>query len=366
MDPTTPQGAEPATEPTTAPLTTQAPPAALPNDPGIFKAALPRGSHARNFAAFAVVTYIKSEGLSGLDPTFFSSLHDINPTLSAKVIPLIVQDLAKAGITHEKPVVAFGEYAGYALTPAFLAAITIKPDLLHPLFPQDAEHLKRLSEHLLDTSSAAIESRWIDAIGRAFECVEPKAPLAVPHLSRFLPDFDGKATRIERVLSALHDQELVTVARGDANSELHLHPTFFERITNCELATRLADPFRKKKEFPWAKLPVDIAQIRSVQAPPVPPQPIAPKGISLPKFSIPVRNELKGHAASQELRRRILDAMPEGKQIAPKEIVRFLGDSDLDGKSLRYHVQMLIDAGEITRSGKGRGVKIMRPRKTKG
>lgn len=364
MDPVTPQGSEPNTpRPTPQEASTQESHLAQPTNPEIFKAALPRGSHARNFTALAVVTYIKSEGLSGLDPTFFSSLYDINPALSTKLIPLIVQDLANAGIVPERPAAPFGAYAGYVLTPAFLTALTIKPDLLHPLSPHELEHLKRLSGPLLDTASATIEARWIDAIARTFECVEPKEPLAVPHFSRVLPDFDGKATRIERILSALHDQELVTVARGDGSSELHLHPAFFERIADRELATSLADPARKKKEFPWAKLTVDIEQIRSVQGPPAQPLPIAPKGIPLPRFSSPPANELKGHAASQELRRRILDVMPEGKQIAPKEIVRLLADSELDGKSLRYHVQMLIDAGEITRSGQGRGVKIMRPRK---
>ncbi len=361
MKPTSPQSSEPNTpHPTTQAETTY-----LPLDPWIFKAALPRGSHALNFAASAVVTYLKSNGLSGLEPTLFSALHDISSKLSAKLIPLLVYDLAQAGIVPERPAAPFGAYAGYAPTPAFLAAVRTRPELLHPLSPHDAEYVAKIPDALIDASDVALEERWIDALARAFECVHPGAPLAVPHFSRFLPDFDGKSARVDRIISALHEQELVTLTRSEGSSELHMHPGFVERIRDRDLAARLADPSRESKVFPWTKPTVDISQIRSAEATATPTKsttPAAtPQRLKFPKLQSS-NTEPKGHAASRELRKRILEAMPECKPISPGEIVKLFPDTGLTPEALRYHIKMLAEAGEITHSGHGRGVKIMRPR----
>lgn len=335
----------------------------MPTDPAIFRHALPRGSHARNFCVAAIVTYIQSAGLSGLDPAFFCNVHDIHVTLSRRLIPSIVEDVVTAGIITKGAALPFDAYAGYVVTPGFLRAVRQDPTIIHPLTTTEAATLRNLPESLLDTSASAIEARWLTCIAQAFQHAAPLQPLTIGHLIRLIPDFDGKTDRVNRVLAALDERELVTITTSENHSEVFLTPTLLERIPDRNLAQRLIDPSRTKIEFPWNR--PDISAVAATPRVETPHSP-APKKIVrviIPKTALPAApyaTDGGEHAASTKVREAIMAAFPKEEALTLAQLISRIPDIELSQEALRYHIKKLTDSGHLIRQGHGRGASMRR------
>jgi hypothetical protein len=336
---------------------------AMPRDPAIFRNALPRGSHARNFCLAAVMTYIKSEGLSGLDPAFFCNVHDIHVTLSRKLIPSIVEDVVSAGIITKGTALPFDVYAGYVATPGFLRAVRQDPSIIHPLSSEELAKINNFSDALFDTTAGAIEARWLTRIAQAFEHASPCQPLTMGHLIRLLPDFDGKTDRANRVLSAFDERELVAITKSETHSEVVFTPMLLELIPDRDLAQRLIDPTRTKIEFPWNR--IDTSAIASSPRVETPPALRAPKitPIIIPEGArptTPYATDGGEHAASTKVREDIMAAFPKDGALTLAQLISRLPDIGLSQEALRYHIKKLIDSGHLVRHGHGRGASMRR------
>lgn len=349
-----------------------------------FRAALPRGSHLRNFAVGCLSAYAQSGGLVGLDPAVFSAANDLSGNLSRAIIPALLRDLGESGVVV-KGITPFDAYVGVFPSSSFIRAALHDSSFLGHVSPAEMKYLGQLSSTLSDTSRHEVEARWLNQISSAFLCVAYGSGLSVSNLSKFLPDFDGKEKRISTVLAALHDSEVITLSTAGVQPEIFVSEALFERLEDRDLAETLRRPTREPIPFPFVmrerqrleeavtatdgsgdtQRPVGVARdMKTVGRPRV----TAPRAeCKVMPVSVASADAPKdGNRAGREVRDRILGVFEKAPSLSMGDLMASLTDLNLTDANVRYHVDLLCEKGALTRTGRGRGARISRIRGTEG
>jgi len=347
-----------------------------PVDGKAFRAALPRGSHVRDFAISCVTTYAASSGLAGLHPAFFSDAHDIHKNLAKNLIPAIIRDLVESGIVI-KALTPFESYLGVFPSPPFLKAVINDHSILQLSDARDKARLDTITPVLMEVSMESIEQRWLKAISNALLCVKAGEGMSVSNFMKCLPEFDGRDKVCSSVFDALHEQERITVTSSPSGSEIFVSEAFFDCLDDVALVDKIKDHQRRPELFPWMKREaLELERIQSVYQEPVKPPRVAPS-IDRPRVraalarstpptsdstaaSLENNDFLGGNQAGREVRARILRAFEKVTTLAMGELTKQLADLDLTDSNVRYHVSFLCDGGFLLRKGKGRGATISR------
>lgn len=347
-----------------------------PVDGKAFRAALPRGSHVRDFAISCVTAYAASSGLAGLHPSLFSEAHDIHKTLAKNLIPVLIRDLVEAGIVI-KALTPFDSYLGVFPSSPFLKAVLNDHSILLLSDARDKARLDTITPVMMDISPESIEQRWLKAIGNALLCVKAGEGVSVSNFMKCLPEFDGKDKVCSSLLDALHEQERITIASNPGGSEIFVSEAFFDCLSDAALVAKIKDHQRRPELFPWMKREaLELERIQSVYQEPVKPPRVAPSidrprvRAALTRSTPPTSNSpavssenndsLGGNQAGREVRARILRAFDKVMTLTMGELTKQLADLDLTDANLRYHVSFLCDRGSLLRKGKGRGATISR------
>jgi DNA-binding transcriptional ArsR family regulator len=359
---------------TSEPRLSEAPIRSEQSSKEVFKAALPRGSHPRDFAVYTIVTYIRSEGLCGFDPSSFGALNDIPDSIAKGVIPSITHSLAEAGILV-RGAMPFDTHLGLLPTPAFLQAVLNDRSILHHLPPLEAKYLGLLTPSIADSQPETIEKRWLVRLATAFLYVPPQASLSTAHLAKLLPEFEGRDKRTSDILRALHEKELITLARHEGGSELFLGPDLIDRLEDSALSAKLLNPSRKPDPFPFvAQHTKEVeehsrARLQSQSQPqsgptnqkaPAPSSARPKNAIAASITTIPET----GGNSGREARAAILTILEQTPRISTTDLFKRLASLQLTEPALRYHIKLLSQDGFLSSEGRGRNAIIVRVAKS--
>lgn len=340
----------------------------VPHDAEIatFRTALPRWSHARNFAVATLMAYAQSEGLCGYDSSSFRKLHGIPDVIAKGIIPPITKQLFEAGILI-KNATPFDVYLGLFPSPLFIATTLTDPSILHFLSREEETPLKKLSAAITEVSQAELEKRWLLRIASAFLYIRHGDALSISHLFKLLPEFEGREERVSTLLSQLHENDLITHVKSEGVSEIFLTPALLDRLEDRTLAERLKDPRRNPEPFPFVVKHLREVQERSSAdtvsradssernsgkrtAQSV--SPALKKALATATTTIP---ETGGNIAGRATRAAILDAVKSSPTaLTTVHLLKQLAHLSLKEATLSYHIKLLCQDGYLTQDGKGR------------
>ncbi len=316
--------------------------------------------HMRDLLLMSTIRYVSSRGLWGIQPNEFCQIMDIGPAISKGLIPQLRGDLQDLGVC-EGVASPFGVSVGYVPGKRFLEALRSSPDLFPRLLHKERQVLSYIPDDILDSSSLAIEKRFIALLANSFLLVDFCDPLPKRILHKALPDFDGMQDLVSRLLGTLHDRELITLKVSEGENCLYLTPSFYSLVEDQELVNKLKDPLRKA-EVIYVADPILIGAASATDSKSENTSAVTTgndtKIISNSKSPKVSGDTAKGssskktgvHERGEQVRDLILAELRSKGGRSNSQLVNGLGDA---GRSLRYHLAQLVKAGEVIIKGSG-------------